>query len=233
MKRAKWWKIFQLPSPKELGWTDGEYNALPIAMFKRAGDNTHTWEDWEEKMRKEYAVRYFFAETVPFWFRTRIQRPIKDSWYWIKCHLLPSHRYHMLDLRQPKHDDDLGYQWGWIDSDTKMLYALFNILNAFVKDEMPHFYCPSEEEVQTDPHLLHQRNNYLEFKTLHYWWNVERLRQNKYHAELLHKWSDAKKDNDPEEHKYWDELKKVEAAQEAKEDEMIARLLKVRRSLWT
>jgi hypothetical protein len=31
----------------------------------------------------------------------------------------------------------------------------------------------------------------------------------------------------------WDELKKIEAAQEAKEDEMIGRLIKIRRSLWT
>jgi hypothetical protein len=233
MTRVKLWKLFRLPSPKDLGWTDCEHNALPMALFKRVGDDTPTWEDWDAKMRKEYPVRYFFAETVPFWFRTMINRRIKDSWYWVKCHLLPSHRYHILDLRQPKSEATHNYTWGWIDSDTKMLYALFNILNTFVEKELPHMYCPSEEDVQKESHLLHQRNHYLEIKAIHYWWNIERLRQNKAHAEMQDKWSEAKQANDPIEHQYWDQLRKIDAANEAKEDEMIGRLIKIRRSLWT
>jgi hypothetical protein len=233
MKREKWWKLFHLPSPKELGWTRGEYNALPMAKFNNVGDDTPTWEDWEAKMQKEYPIRYFFSETLPSWFRTNIRNPVSNAWYWVKCHVLPSHRYHILDLRQPKNDDVGNYKWGWIDSDTKILYALFNILNTFVKNEVPNYYCPSEEEVQTDPYLLQQRNNYLEIKSIHYWWNVERLRQNKYYAELLDKWSDARGTKDSSEHQLWDELKKIEAAQEAKEEEMIGRLIKIRRSLWT
>lgn len=227
MRREKWWKIFHLPSPQELGWTDSDSNALPMSMFQRKGDDTPTWEDWEEKVRKEYPVRYFMSETLPMWFRTRIQRPIKDAWYWVVCHLLPSRRYHLLDLRQPT------YKFGWIDSDTKMLYALFNILNQFVEGEMSHWYCPSEEDVQTDNHLLYQRNNWLETKAIHYWWNVERLRQMDEHADLLHRWSEARKVDAPETHILWDELHKMEKVQEDKEDEMIARLLKIRRSLWT
>jgi hypothetical protein len=235
MKREKWWKIFHLPSPKELGWTDSEYNALPMRMFSQNNGNEHTWEDWEEKVREEYPFRYFMSETLPSWFRYRIQRPIKDAWYWIICHLLPSRRYHILDLRQPENKERglSGYKYGWIDSDTKMLYALFNILNKFVEDEVSNWYCPSEEEVQSEPHLLYQRNNWLETKAIHYWWNVERIRQMKEHDDLLGQWSDAQKANAPETHQLWDELKKADKAQEDKEDEMIARLLKIRRSLWT
>jgi hypothetical protein len=114
-----------------------------------------------------------------------------------------------------------------------MLYALFNILNTFVEKELPHMYCPSEEDVQKESHLLHQRNHYLEIKAIHYWWNIERLRQNKAHAEMQDKWSEAKQANDPIEHQYWDQLRKIDAANEAKEDEMIGRLIKIRRSLWT
>lgn len=202
-----------------------------MAMFNQAGD--HTWEDWEVKMRKEHPVRYFFAETLPFEFRMRIKNPVRDAWYWIKCHLLPSYCYHKLDLRQPKREDGQDYKYGWIDSDTKMLYAMFNILNLFVKDEMPNYYCPSEEEVQKDPNLLRQRHVYLEAKALHYWWNVERPRQNKRYSELLHNWSEAKKSGNPEEHRFWVDLHKFEEAQEVKEDEMVGRLLNIRRSLWT
>ena len=231
MKRQKLWKIFHLPSPKELQWADT--NALPIALFKNPNDNSPTWEDWEEKMRKEYPVRYFFAETIPYWFRVLLERRIKDAIYFIKCHLLPSHRYHKLDLRQPKKKGEYSYRWGWLDSDSKILYALFNILNTFVKDELPNMYCPSEEDVQANPYLLEQRNNYLEIKAIHYWWNIERPRTLRQHDELLSAWAAAKRTHDPEEHKLWDELQKVEEAAATKEDEMIGRLIKIRRFLWT
>jgi len=231
MKRIKLWKIFHLPSPKELGWSKG--NALPVALFKQPNDNTPTWEDWDAKMRQEYPVRYFFAETLPFWFKNQIQRRIKDTIYFIKCHVLPSHRYHMLDLRQPKKKGEYSYRWGWLDSDSKIVYALFNILNTFVRDELPDMHCPSEEEVQANPYLLSQRNNYLEIKAIHYWWNVERVRQSQAHDEMLTKWAEAKRTNDPNEHQLWGDLQKIEAEAEAKEEEMIIRLIKIRRSLWT
>lgn len=231
MKRQKIWKFFGLPSPKELQWADS--NALPIALFKKPNDNTPTWEDWDEKMRKEYPVRYFFAETIPYWFRVLLERRVKDAIYFLKCHLLPSYHYHKLDLRQPKKKGEYSYRWGWLDADSKMLYALFNILNTFVKDELPNMYCPSEEDVQANPYLLDQRNNYLEIKAIHYWWNIERPRALKQHDELLSSWSAAKRIHDPDEHKLWDELQKVEETAALKEDEMIGRLIKIRRSLWT
>lgn len=231
MLREKLWKIFQLPSPKELGWSDS--NALPVALFKQANDDTPTWEDWDNKMRKEYPIRYFFAETLPFWFKTRIRRHVKDTIYFFKCHLLPSHRYHFLDLRQPKKKGKYSYRWGWLDSDSKMVYALFNILNTFVEEELPNMYCPSEEDVNANPYMASQRNHYLEIKAIHYWWNIERERHIQLHDDLLNRWSTAKQTRDPAEHQLWDELQKMEAAAEIKEDEMIGRLIKIRRSLWT
>ena len=143
------------------------------------------------------------------------------------------HRYHLLDLRQPKVKGEPGYRYGWLDSDTKMVYALFNILNQYVENEMPHHYCPSEEDVQAEPFLLTQRSNYLEVKNLHYWWNVGRKREEKKYLELLHVWSQAKLDQNPSEHQLWLELKKIEQANDDKLDEMITRLIKIRRSLWT
>lgn len=233
MKRTQLWKIFRLPSPKELGWTVDDHNALPMALFRQVGDDSHTWEDWDEKMRKEYPIRYFLAETVPFWFNTRIKRRLHDVWHYIASHVVPSRRYHMLDLRQPKQKGKYSYRFGWLDSDSKMVYALFNILNTFVKDELPNMYCPSEEDVQANPHLLTQRMTYLEVKAIHYWWNVERLRQHKVHDDMLHNWAEAKRAHDPNEHQLWVDLQKLEADLNDKEDEMIGRLIKIRRSLWT
>lgn len=154
-----------------------------------------------------------------------------DMKYWFVSHFIPKRKYHLLDLRQPKANGD--YRYGWLDSDHQMIFALFNILNNFVKNEMPHWYCPSEEEIAFDASLLHQRNIFLEVKAIHYWWNVDRKRQDKRKDHLLHDWHEAKKISVSKEHQLWEDLRKAETALEDKEDEMILRLIKIRRSLWT
>lgn len=234
MKFKDFWKWYTLPTPSQLGMTDDStYDALPMRGFQQPGDTSPTWEDWDERVEKEYPVRFFLHQQLTPWIRRQYKKWILNPIYWIKYHLISKYRYHMLDLRQPKSHGECGYRYGWIDSDTQMLFALFNILNKFVKYEMPRWYCPSEEEVQVDPHLLTQRQSYLETKNIHYWWNVERLRQEKIISDTLSTWSKAKKDQDPSEHQLWLDLKKMEDALEGKTDEMIARLLKIRRFLWT
>lgn len=227
-----YWKWKVLPSPIKLGMSDS--NALGSRHFG-AQPGQATWDDWEEKVKVMYPVRYFLVEELVPWFNLQWRKYVTDPIYWFKCHFMKSHKYHILSLRQPA-NKEFGfpaYKYGWIDSDTKMTYALFNILNIYVKDEMPHQYCPSEEEVIAEPHLQHQRNAWLETKAIHYWWNVERLRQQKAHDELLHRWSEARKVDAPETQQLWDEMKETEKALEDKEEEMIIRLIKIRRSLWT
>lgn len=238
MPRMTLWKIVKLPTPFELGWSDDpHFNALPMRDFSSPGDKTPTWEDWEEKMRKEHPVKYFLVESIPRWIHHHFIIPLKDAKYWFKCHFIPSHRYHILDLRQPIKKGELenidAYRWGWIDSDTQMLYAMFNIFNNFVEHEFKNHYCPSEEEIQAEPHLLQTRNLHLEIKAIHYWWNVERARMQKAQEKLLHDWSEARRNDTPTVHQLWDELHKGEQAFDDKTNEMIIRLMKIRRSLWT
>ena len=230
--KKKFWKWWILPSPSELGMTgDSTYEALSMRGFANPGEPT--WEDWEEIVQKKYPIRFFLTEEVVPWFRRKFRRIVKDPIYWFKCHFIPKHKYHLLDLRQPKIKGEYNYRYGWIDSDTQMVFALFGILNKFVECEMKHWFCPSEEDVQADPSLLNQRNNYLEAKNIHYWWNIERKRQEKAHTDMLTAWSDAKHGGDPSEHQLWLDLHKLDQANQDKEDEIIARLLKIRRSLWT
>lgn len=226
----EYWKWKILPSPIKLGLSDS--NALGSRDFGNQPGQV-TWEDWEEKVKALHPVRFFLVEELVPWFKQKYRKLVKDPIYWFKCNFLTKHKYHLIDIREPKTEGPLAYRYGWIDSDTKMVLALFTILNDFVREEMSHWYCPSEEEVQAEPHLINQRNNYLETKAIHYWYNVERKRQEKVHAELLHSWSDAKKAQDPAEHQLWIDLHKVEESNKEKEDEMLARLLKIRGSLWT
>lgn len=220
-----YWKWKFLPSPIKLGLSDS--NALGSKHFGNQPGQP-TWEDWEEKVKKMYPVRYWLIEELWPWIRVKWRIHVTDRWYWLVSHVVPSRRYHMLDLRQPK-----GYRYGWLDSDSQMTYALFNILNNFVEHEMGDWYCPSEEEIEANPGLLRQRNHWLETKAIHHWWNVERLRQQEKHDKLLHDWSEARKANSHNVQQLWDDLKKAEKALEDKEEEMLLRLVKIRRSLWT
>lgn len=221
-----YWKWKILPSPIKLGMSDS--NALGSKHFGNQPGQV-TWEDWEEKVKGMMPVRFFLVEELWPWIRQQWRKYVTDPWYWFASHVIPSRRYHMLDLRQPKP----GYRYGWCDSDSQITYALFNILNNFVKNEMSDNYCPSEEEVEANPGLLLQRNQWLEVKAIHYWWNVDRLRQQKAHDELLHAWSEERKADGPNLQQLWDDMKKAEKALDEKEEEMIIRLIKIRRSLWT
>lgn len=228
MKLGSFWKLFHLPSPKELGWSDT--NSLPMKSFST---ERPTWEDWEEKVKKDYPIKYFFAKTLRKFFRYKILNPLRRIKTWFESHFIPSKRYHMLDLRQPESHDTYAYRYGWIDADSKILYAIFNILNEFVRDEMPHFHCPSEEEIQNDPLLTQQRNIWFEVKSIHYWWNIERIRTNKLINNLSQEWYHSRQANGDDDPQLWEELKKTEKQLENKTEEMISRLMKIRGSLWT
>lgn len=226
------WKYFMVPSPKELGMTDHDSCAMPMRAFQRPGNSDFTWEDYEEKIKKNYPVRYFIVEQFVPWIKFKFRIFVQDPIYWLKCHLITKHKYHLIDIRGPKNDPE-SYRYGWIDADKKLVLSAFTILNDFVEDEMQHSYCPSEEEVEENISLLNQRNSYLEIKAIYYWWNIERKRQEVIHDELLAKWSHARQTNDPMEHQIWVDLQKHEDVIAEKTDEIIIRLFKVRHSMWT
>ena len=132
-------KLFKLPSPVDLGWSDTD--ALQSKLFTPDCDG-YTWEDWENTVQKMHPVKFFFGKTVPDTFRYRIWlpivRPIETFRYWVVSHVIPSRRYHMLDLRQPIAKGELAnhdaYRYGWRDVPEKMLYAWFNLLAEYMEE---------------------------------------------------------------------------------------------------
>lgn len=222
---------FGLPTPKQLGMSTD--TAMPMRIFQSEEDTSPTWEDYEERMVKEYPVRYFLCDRLPFWLSCRWKWWVLDPLYWIKCHILPSCKFHWLDLRQPKKDDPLAYRYGWLETDHKMEFALFNILNDFVKHQMKHWYCPTEEEVEKEESLARQRNAWLETQAIHKWWNIDRLQEEQIHNDALTRWCAAKRNGDPSKQLFWDELHEIETYNQDKLEEMMIRLIKLRKSLWT
>lgn len=224
-------KIFKLPSPKELGWSKD--NALEMREFSDEPKGK-TWEDWYEYVKQQYPTKYFLAETLPkfvkykLWFPIRV--PIDKVWYWIVSHIVPSRRYHMLDLRQ-----EGGYRYGWQDVPDKMLYAVFNLLGEYLNEEGPHDLTEwySKEQIEADPNMKRQQDQLDEARSLYQWWIVGRKEEQSAISNMLNKWHEAHQTKNQKKEKYWDELKKLENDLEEKTDLMLMRILKIRQSLWT
>ena len=236
-------KLLKLPGPVELGRS--EYNALQSREFTPDCVG-YTWEDWHEEVKKLHPIKYWLAETAGDFFRykvwMRLTRPIKDAHYWIVSHFIPSRRFHMLDLRQPCGKGELSnidcYRYGWHDVPEKMLYAVFNLLKEYFK-ENPYDLTQDYtlEEINADLGYKHQYETFQEAKNILQWWTIGRKEDHKAYNELLHRWCELRKNEvtrkSGEADQIWAVMRNAEEDNEKKTDEMIARLMKIRRSLWT
>jgi hypothetical protein len=235
-------KFFKFPSPKDLGMSDNN-DAMGTELFPQ--DDVPTWEEYYRRVKKDYPVKYFFASTLPYIFVRKYERiidPIQKFVYWVKCHTLKSHRFHLLDLRQDCSKDELVnydcYRYGWCDVDHKMLYALFNLLKEYLEEEptdlTTHY---SLEEINADPGYKSQYDNLQEARAIYHWWTVDRKKELTVYDEKLKEWSELHHNDTTRRNgksaEVFKELHQVETDNDAKEEEMIARLLKIRKSLWT
>ena len=225
-------KKFRLPTPKELG--KSSINALEMRCISPL-TKSYTWEDHYDYLKKNYPIRYFLFEELPRFLR-RAYRPVNDAWWWLKYHCIPKHRHHFLDLRQPYGNSIDEYYYGWADLDQRMLYANFNLLKLYFENEQP---CNlrdswSQEEIDADPALLSQQRSYDEAKAILNWWQVERKENAKIIDNLYDDWRKTKFSNDQSEiERCWKLWRDAEEKLEEKTEEMLVRLIKIRRSLWT
>ena len=230
-------KIFAFPSPKDLGVS--ESNALPSRKIT-PDDNSFSWEDYDELIKKKYPIKYLFFVTIFDWIKYNIIYPFliptEKFIYFLKCHLIRSKRYHLLDLRQPKNNFDIDtYCYGWIDPSDKMMFALFNILREYVQNCKNHDLRDiySEEEIKKDPGMSEQQFIIDEARDIYNWWSIERKKDLKECENLYTDLTLAIKNKNIELKK--DILNKInskEWAIEYKTDEMLIRLLKIRKGLW-
>jgi len=137
----------------------------------------------------------------------------KFIWY-IKHHT--THQYHKLNLSQSDDRNDTidHYKYGWIDADSKLRFAMFNILRNFVEKEIKFNYgfVGISKEVEN------------EVKEIYDWWTIKRVRDVKRLAQLEHYC-----------HTNEDFLELVNFTHEIEQDEenMMIRLIKIRSCLWT
>ena len=139
---------------------------------------------------------------------------ITNAKWFIKHHT--THRYHMLDLRQPKTrvKTSDSYRYGWVDSDAQLRFAMFNILRNFVEKEIKgdYYLIGNTPEVQN------------EIKAIYDWWTTKRPQD-------IHRLDSMSFESRTDE-----SIKAMMSLEEElvqEEEDMMIRLIKIRGYLWT
>ena len=169
--------------------------------------------------KKEKISDYFYH----IWKYSRI----RDWYHKIKCRFFE--KYYLLDTRLPKDS--------WFDTDHKMLYAMMALLLDYIEKEKPFEIINWE----SDDFHKHAKKEMLEIKD---WWDNYENRQKEI-EKALQKWSDLRtggkedllsninKPETEESQKQNDLLHELEDKLENEETEMMIRLIKIRKFLWT
>jgi hypothetical protein len=87
------------------------------------------WETWHDETKSKFPVQYFIKRELPLLWHRHVVSNLSHAWYFIRCHIW--NRYHMVSLANKA----TGYKWGWIDRDSAILYAAFNIFQDFCEKE--------------------------------------------------------------------------------------------------
>jgi hypothetical protein len=156
----------------------------------------------------------------------KIQGLWRDAWgwkplYWLRCKTFT--RYHIINISGQD-----GYKWGWIDRDHAMYLACFKLLTEFVELEDPTVGLRTEVDYRGDldekewlefhrPSIIPQLEREVEVRALYNWWKAAR-KQEWDACYALKRGTEM-----------YDEMNRLEE----KDEEMLMRLMKVRRSLWT
>lgn len=230
-------KVFPLPSPRELGRSKD--NALPMDWLDdlRLDDardpSRYSWEDWEVEMKRDHPVSWFVRREIPRPFKRAWDR-IDDAIYWVKCHTLPSYRFHILDLRNPGG----GIEWdhGWRDRTEVLLWACFKILVDFVELEKPY---DMEQEVDgltpeqiEEQGLTTQLKKHREMMDLYRWWKTGRA-EDEERISALYTARDADYATKAERRAALDAWSKARDEFEERDQTNLLRLIAIRRYLWT
>lgn len=225
-------KILNLPTPIEMGKSTSNY--LPYRKIT-PDCKRYCWEDYLKDLKEKYPIRFFFFKTLKQIFVCKIfnniLNPIKNIKNYIKYNFLEKH--HILDLSQPDNFYNIEvYKYGWCDTSEKILYAIFNLLDQFVKNDLEYFNCPSEYESLISPELKEKRDVYFEILLIHNWWFYLRKVDLINYQNEFKRWNNSLYDKE-EAKKELLALQKMEDELNKKTEEMVLRLMKIRKYLCT
>ncbi len=195
------------PEDFGLGTSKNSFDDM-IANFEvyKSPAYLNLWRLW-------HPTSYYYHKKVAF-VASSLYNKIEDAIYFVECHVFDKAKYHKLDLRQPKDKDSCwGYQYGWVDADIQLLFACFNILRTFVEVELDGNLDPIPiDKDNFDDESVKEKNIFLqEIKELYDWWMVDR------EIDYRNKQNSFEKEDSFIE----------------KETEMLIRLIKIRKGMWS
>jgi|ERR1700691_481442 len=94
-------------------------------------------ESYIDPLKLKYPIRYFINFTIPD-FYLGIKDKIRSVSYWFRYRT--TQRYHIIKLH--------GLSPGWYDTDTRILYSCFNLLNDFVEIELSHMFTYTRDQIK-------------------------------------------------------------------------------------
>lgn len=224
----RFWDWLKPPGPEALGRADGDWLSMP--EFGAAEDE-YTWDDWEHEVAHKYPVRFWITHTFMRTVVRPITRRLDDAWYWFVSHAVPSRRYHLLDLRNP--GPGIKYTHGWRDMVQVIEWACWVALRRYIEEEEPvdpASWASAEE--MADEALAAQKAHYDEAMALYNWWMRERPLEEAERDRLLTA-ALALPRRTPERHDAMAAHDTYAAWADAREDEMLHRIINIRRRLWT
>ena len=193
--------------------------SLPLREMSHNPPEEYCWEDYHKEMEDNYPIRWFLYDTLPMWFRVHITMTLQHWWYWFRSNTY--NRYHIIDLRS---DVGVKYDWGYLCGDTIMLLACFNQLRIFVEKQDGLWFLQQPEPKWDDTISDLEKKSYeedvaiyKEIKELYDWWVSGRQ------AEI----------GERELNECLYRLEGSGYSTSDRDDEMLIRLMRVRKHLWT
>lgn len=210
-----------------------------------------TWEEWREfdkEFKKNAPVRFFIKNIILVRIKQIKRRYIDDSINWVRYRT--TRRFHIINT---------GLKPGYYDKDHIMLHGNFSILKNYVEVEcaaMHNWDKPVKEandgvkhlewEISLGEESPRQSESAKEILTLYKWWteirpNRERVKLPIKAEEALskRKWTDTffdtmeRVEKDDEYKNYIKESHEQTDAWNQEDDDMLIRLIKIRKNLWT
>ena len=183
---------------------------------------------------------------IKHFYFNNVQKYIDNFKHWFKFKFVK--RYHIIDIRQPlselhknKKTDLDYYEYGYLDVDDRMLYACMNLLKQHFQDN--NLYNGTDRSIQETNKTKENMNgcfreyfsNLDEARAILYWWEVERKRNFFVFDKKWKKYNELSAiPQAPESkmNKIYKEIVDLQKMMDDQEDEMMIRLMKIRRTLW-
>lgn len=177
------------------------------------------WDEWHVTQKKEHPILYFFILTVPEYISSRYYTIARLRISFKSKHSQKNHHIKIDVDRfiEPVNKSSLS-SYSWMDSDTKILYSMFQILVDYIEKEKPG------ESIDWNSDKEH-RKAWLEIQKLYEWWIIDRPKREENCNKLLE--SNHQMDTG------FKEYNLAEQKGDNEDTEMLMRLVVIRNYLWT